>query len=355
MSTYPKMEVHLDRIANNARRVQELCRPFGIKVAAVTKGFCAVPEIAKAIVDTGIGMLADSRMDNIKGLQCIDVPKMLLRIPMISELDDVVSYVDVALISEVDTARVLGQKAKSRGKKQKVVVMVDLGDLREGIWPDKVENAVGEMLDIEGIHLYGIGTNLTCYGGVIPTVENIGMLVDIAERLEERFGIEFEMVSGGNTNSMRLIFSGEMPSKVNNLRIGECILLGRGVVVGEERKNFRNDTFVLKAEVVEVKEKPSIPIGKIGKDAFGNVPVFEDRGIRRRAIIALGRQDAYPNTLIPEDDGIIVLGASSDHTLLDISDCEKQYRVGDIISFNLTYAGMLGAMTSPYVKKEIIR
>ena len=153
---------------------------------------------------------------------------------------------------------------------------------------------------------------------------------------------------------MYLVFNNQIPQKINNLRIGEGILLAREDFFNKKGKDFYNDTFVLTAEVVEVKEKPSVPTGKIGKNAFGEAPIFKDKGTITKAIIAIGRQDIGPKDLIPEDERIIVLGGSSDHTILDINDCEKDYKVGDIINFKLTYAGMLSAMTSPYVEKVFI-
>jgi len=351
MGSYPRIEIYLNKLEYNAKKVVELCRLRDIEVAAVTKGFCACPQIAEAILKAGVKMLADSRMDNLKKLHTFPVPKMLLRIPMKSELDDVVAHADIVLISEIETARELGRKALDKNKWQKVIIMVDLGDLREGFWLGDVIEAAGEIINIRGIELVGIGTNLSCYGGVIPTKENLDKLVSFAEEIEERYDVVLDIISGGNTSSIYLVFNDEIPDKINNLRIGESILVGRDTVSGRKLEGFYNDTFVLKAEVVEVKEKPSIPIGETGLDAFGKVPVFEDKGIRRRAIIAVGRQDVDPENLIPEDDDIVVVGGSSDHIILDISECEKDYRVGDIIVFNLTYGGMLRLMTSPYVKK----
>jgi predicted amino acid racemase len=354
MGRYPKIEVFLGRIESNCRRTVELCRSCGIDVTAVTKGFCAYPDIAQSLVKGGVKALADSRIDNLKKLKSLDVEKVLLRIPMISELDDVLGYADLVLISEIETAKVLGRKAVEKGVTQRVMVMVDIGDLREGFWLDTVVPAFGQLLDIRGIEVAGLGTNLSCYGGVIPSVENLSTLVGFAEEIENKYGIRLDIISGGNSSSMHLVYNGGMPERINNLRIGEAILLGRETIFGIERENFHNDTFVLKAEIVEVKEKPSIPIGEIGRDAFGCVPVFTDRGVRKRAIIAVGKQDIHPDTLIPYDKGIIVLGGSSDHTILDISDCDKNYRVGDILSFDLTYGGMLGGMTSPYVNKVLV-
>ncbi len=355
MSRYPRMEVYLDRIESNCRRTVELCRPLGIEVTAVTKGFCAYPEIAERLVKGGVKSLADSRIDNLKKLKSLDVQKILLRIPMISELDDVISFADIVLISEVKTAEILGRKASQRGVTQRVLVMVDIGDLREGFWPDDIVPAFGQLLKIKGIEVVGLGTNLSCYGGVVPSQENLGVLASFAEQIEKRYGISLDIISGGNSSSMHLVYNEGMPDRINNLRIGEAILLGRETIFGIQRESYYNNTFVLKAEIVEVKEKPSIPIGEIGRDAFGCVPTFEDRGVRKRAIIAVGKQDIHPDTLIPYDKDIIILGGSSDHTILDISDCGEDYQIGDILAFDLTYGGMLGGMTSPYVEKVLIK
>jgi len=329
VSSYPKIEINLSKIEHNARRVVELCKLHNIEVTSVTKGCCAYPQIAEAILRSGVKMLADSRISNLKKLCEFQVPKMLLRIPMISELDDVVEYADIVLISEIETARTLGKRSLDK-------------------------NTAGELIKIEGIELIGIGTNLSCYGGVIPTKENLGNLVRLAEEIEERYNINFDIISGGGTTSLYLVPNNQIPPRINNLRIGGFILMAREEVFDKRPANLYTDTFVLKTEVVEVKEKPSVPIGEIGEDAFGNIPIFKDRGIRRRAIIAVGRQDVDPENLIPEDDRIMVLGGSSDHIILDINDCEREYKVGDIISFELTYGGMLRTMTSPYVEKVFI-
>lgn len=354
MGVYPRIEIYPHKIRDNCKRTTELCKGFGIDVMAVTKGFCAWPEIAKYLVEGGVTALADARIANLKKLQGIDIDKVLLRIPMLSELDDVIEYADMVLVSEIETAKTLGQKALQRGKVQRVMAMVDIGDLREGFWLEDIIPAFGKMLDIKGIEVVGLGTNLSCYGGVIPSCENLRMLVKYAKDIEKRYSVNLQMISGGASSSLHLLFDGIMPAGVNNLRIGEAILLGRETILDIERENYHNDTFILKAEIVEVKSKPSIPLGEIGLDAFGKVPEFTDRGIRKRAIVAVGKQDIQPDTLIPYDKEIIIIGGSSDHTILDVSDCRKSYKVGDILSFDLTYGGMLGGMTSPYVGKTVV-
>ena len=76
---------------------------------------------------------------------------------------------------------------------------------------------------------------------------------------------------------------------------------------------------LLEAQIIELKSKRSLPIGEIGVDAFGQRPYYEDRGIIRRAILAIGKQDTDPDSMISLDEKIDILGASSDHLILDVS------------------------------------
>ena len=84
------------------------------------------------------------------------------------------------------------------------------------------------------------------------------------------------------------------------------------------------------------------------------VPVFEDKGIMKRAILACGRQDIVPDQLFPVDDSISIIGGSSDHTIMDMTNAKKDYRVGDIVRFNMGYSSLLAGFTSEYVKKEFV-
>ena len=111
----------------------------------------------------------------------------------------------------------------------------------------------------------------------------------------------------------------------------------------------------MQAEIIEIKRKPSVPTGEIGLDAFFRKPVFEDRGIRKRALLAIGRQDVDLDQIKPCDEEIEIIGASSDHLIVDVDSCSRDYRVGDIIEFNLNYVSILRLMTSEYVRKVIIR
>ncbi|SHI52322.1 Predicted amino acid racemase [Geosporobacter subterraneus DSM 17957] len=353
MDVCPRIEIDLSKIRANTQVLVDRCKNAGIQVAGVTKVFCAVPQVAEAMVEGGINMLADARLENFGKIAHIPIQKLLLRLPMISQAEKVVSLVDISLNSEIATIKKLSEASIKQGKVHKIILMIDLGDLREGIWSDQIHTTIKEITQLEGVQLVGIGTNLTCYGGVIPNPTNLGQLVNIAMEIEDTFQIRMEIISGGNSSSLYLLERGEMPKAINHLRLGESIVLGRETAFGEPISGTYQDAFTLIAEIVELKEKPSVPIGEIGMDAFGNKPVFEDHGIRKRAILAIGRQDVSVNNLIPKDEKISILGASSDHLIVDVTDSLKEYSVGDEVAFDIEYGALLQLMTSEYVFKKI--
>ncbi len=353
MDTYPMIEIDLEKIKHNTEVLVDIARQNHIDIAGVTKVFCALPEIAQAIVEGGVSMLADSRLENIKKLNGIAIPKLLLRLPMTSQVNDVVHYTDISLNSEISTIEALGKAAVRLNKTHDIILMIDLGDLREGILREDVFNIVERILKVEGIRLVGIGTNLTCYGGIIPKKDNLGLLTEIAEEVESAFNISLNIISGGNSSSLYLLEQKNIPNRINHLRLGEAIVLGRETAFGNRILKTYDDAFVLKAEIIELKEKPSIPTGEIGMDAFGNKPVFEDKGVRKRAILAIGRQDVSIDNIHPKDEEAVVLGGSSDHLIVDVTDCSRNYAVGDQIDFKLEYGALLQLMTSDYVVKKI--
>lgn len=351
---YPLIEIDLKKLEDNSRFMSQLCSKQGIGLMGVTKCFCAIPEASFAMVKGGIKMLADSRVENLIRLKDIPVKKVLLRLPMESEIEDVIEYADYSLNSELKTLRLLGKAAVKKKKVHNVIIMIDLGDLREGVLEGNIDAFIGEACKIEGIAIKGFGVNLTCYGGVIPDENNLGKLVNIANTMKNKFNLDIEIISGGNSSSVYLIEKGRLPIGINNLRLGEIILLGRETAFGNEISGMHKDVFKLKAQIVELKEKPSIPIGTIGMDAFGNTPSYEDRGIIKRAILAVGRQDIALEGITPIDKDIDILGASSDHTILDVTNSKKDYEVGDTVEFLMDYGCLLRASTSQYVKKALV-
>lgn len=349
----PRVEIDLTKIRHNTEQIVKACGSRGISVTGVTKAFCGDPEIAGALAEGGVGSLSDSRIENLIKLRGLRVPKIFLRLPMVSDIEDVVRYADVSLNSEISTISLLARESIRQHKRHGVILMVDLGDLREGVWFEQAEEMVPQILSLDGVGLVGIGTNLTCLGGVLPTEENLSALCTIAERIRSRYGIRLPIVSGGNSSSLYLVYQDRMPRGINNLRIGEAILLGHETGFRKKLPHLFDDAFIICGEIVEKKTKPSSPVGRIASDAFGEVPRFENRGRRIRAIVAIGRQDIDYRDMIPLEEGIEIVGASSDHLVLDVTDCRDKLTVGAEVRFKLGYGCLLRCMTSAYVKKDI--
>lgn len=356
---YPLVLVDRNKLLHNVKSMVELCKKYNVQIAGVTKVFCANISIARIFLDGGITNLADSRIENLKKLQSLKCEKMMLRIPMLSEITQVVTYSDISLNSQIETIKALSEEALKQKKIHQIILMIDLGDLREGILEEDVYYYVKKLMTLKGVILKGIGVNLNCYGGIIPTKETLERLVEIKAGIKEKFAISLDVISGGNSGSIHLLLDNEkklssFPTNINQLRLGEAIL--RGVETSYQKKieGLNTDIFTFRAQIVELKDKPSVPTGKMGLDAFGNKPEFQDKGIMKRVIIACGRQDIVPEQLFPRDKDISIIGASSDHTILDVTNSKTEYKVGDIVDFDLGYSSLLSAFTSEYVNKQIV-
>lgn len=306
------------------------------------------------MVRAGVTAIADSRLENIDRLKVggVDTPFMLIRVPALSAVDHVVESADLSLNSELAVLDALSRAAARRGGIHEVILMVDIGDLREGVWPDDLPTFLAAAIELPGIRIKGLGTNLACFGGVIPSEDNMARLVELADGIEQRFGIDLELISGANSSGLSLIATGKMPDRVNHARIGEAILLGRETTHRDPWPGTYQDAFTLHAEILELKNKPSSPSGEIGQDAFGGHPGFEDRGDILCALLNVGREDVDVHGIVPIDTRFSILGASSGYLVIDASRAAEGLQVGDELMFSVNYSALLAAMTSEYVKKR---
>lgn len=356
MTPFPRLVVDGEAVRYNAEQVVARCASEGILVAGVTKGLCAREPVVRAMVDGGCPELADSRVANLAALRIMGFgrPLLLLRIPMVSELPWVLDVADCSLVSMAETVRAMERQCAAAKRTHEVIVMIDLGDLREGLWPDRTERMCEALVSCPRVRCRGVGANFGCFGGVLPTKKKLGELLSVARAMEQVLGYPLKTVSGGATSSLDLLDRGEIPRGVNHLRIGEGILLGTDVTSSRVIPWLRQQTMYLEAEVVEVRRKPSVPVGDVGRDAFGGSPTFEDKGERLRAIVAVGRQDVRIEGLRPERNGVTVLGGSSDHLLLDVEEAVPSVSLGETLRFFPDYGAMLALSTSPYVGFEMV-
>lgn len=352
-SSYPRLLIDVAKIESNTRALVSLCNKYNIKITGVTKATLGDPIIAQAMLRGGASSIADSRIKNIKKMVQSRVPGpfMLLRSPMLSEIKEVVHWTDISLNSEITVIEALGKEALKQHKTHKIIMMIEMGDLREGVIPEDLSALIEIVRKINGIELVGVGMNLTCYGAIIPTPEKVNAFCSICKKIENDVGYRFQVISGGNSSTIPLLLSNRFVNPcITNLRFGESILLGRETVARTIIEGLHPDAFVLEGEIIEFKNKPSIPQGIVGEDAFGNKPVFIDKGTIQHALVALGHQDIGSfSDLVPTDPDIEILGASSDHLILNIK--SQNYAIGSKVSFTLKYGALLSAYTSPFVDK----
>lgn len=346
------LTVDVAKVEHNARTIVELCAAHGIAVTGVTKGLAGEPAVATAMLRAGVESIGESRLENIRRLRDggIRAPVLLLRMPSLSHVAAAVELADVSCNAEPRVIAGLGAAAGRRGRSHGVIVMVDLGDLREGVWPDRLVDVVREVRSTPGVRLAGIGANLACFGGVVPTPANMATLVGLVGQVEDELGMRVERISAGNSSALGLVAAGQMPSRVDHLRIGEAILLGRETIHREPWPGTFQDAVVLHGEVLELSRKPSAPSGERGQDAMGRVPEFVDRGWVDHALVNLGVVDTDVGGLTPLDARLRVLGGSSDYLVLDATEAHGDLAVGDRVAFVPGYGAMARAAASPYVE-----
>ena len=340
---YPRLICSLPKLRQNAQAVTDRCHRSGISVAAVVKGANGRREIAETVASGGCDQLASSRLSQLERLKDLGLPTMLIRVPMPSEIARMVRCCDYSLESDLSVIDRIEAECSRQNRVHSVVLMAVLGDLREGWW-DR-EELIAAAMHTEGLPhvcLAGIGTNLGCYGAIVPTVEKMEALAALADAVEQAIGRKLEIVSGGSSTSFPLVQHGLMPEKINHLRIGEMILVHYDFPHEWDLNDMdflSSSVFTLQAEVLECRVKPSIPQGKIFVDAFGRKPKYEDHGEQIRALLGIGGLDMGTRLrIIPRDSGIRVIGCSSDHTIVE---SDRVLNPGEILEFDISYSELL--------------
>ncbi|MHB1137965.1 MAG: alanine/ornithine racemase family PLP-dependent enzyme [Microthrixaceae bacterium] len=351
----PRLDIRLDRLHHNARTLVDRLATRGVAVTGVTKATLGSPEVAATLLAAGVAGLGDSRIENVERLRGggIDATVTLLRSPMSSQAARVVGAADVSLNADLGVVGALDAAARAIGRRHGVVLMVELGDLREGLMPADVVAAARWTVGLDNVRLVGLGANLACQSGVRPDARNMAVLSDLATAIDPS-GAGRHLVSGGNSASIEWALGGAT-GRVNDLRLGESILLGREPSRRRPIDGLHLDATSLSAEVIEASRKPSRPWGDLGETAFGAGPARAATGARGgvQVIVALGRQDVDPDGLVAPP-GTVIRGSSSDHLVLEMAG-GRPPAVGTELVFGVVgYAALLRAMTSPFVERRFL-
>ncbi len=334
---YPCLKINLNKIAHNAKIISGRCTDSGISVVGVTKCVLGDIRVARVLKKSGIMVFGDSRLANLRKLRKYfgyGQLLILLRTPMFSELPETTQICDVSMQTQIETISGLAKICKAKNTRHKIIIMVETDDQREGILFEEVDSLVKETNKFKQfIEIWGLGTNARCLSDRIPSYESLERISDLRDRLEAKYHLKIPVLSGGNSSLWSLIESKNIPFAINQVRIGEAIFIGNETSCYQKIKDAYTDVFELEAEVIEMK--------KISEG-------------RSRAIIALGKADAYYKNLTPIPSTCDIISQSSDHSVLSFCDEAPGIAIGSIIKFRLNYFGVLSCMLSPYVEKVYI-
>lgn len=325
----------------------------------VTKVLCGHTNTLTALQSLGIKSMGDSRLANLRAIEKItpDLETWYLRVADLSSVKDVVSLADVSLNSETEVISSLNDEAKKIDRVQRIIIMIELGDLREGILPGSLIKFYETVFDLSNIEVLGIGANLGCLAGAVPNIDQFTQLALYRELLELKFKRKLQLISAGSSAVLPLLLEGTLPKAINHFRIGEAIFLGTDLINGGTLPGLKDDAIILEAEIAEIKEKGLVPLAEtISMTPFESDQVNGDlspgqRGFR--ALVSVGQLDTEITGLTPVNSEYHIAGASSDVTVVNIGDDQSGLKVGDTIKFRLNYAALLRLMSGKYIEKVV--
>ncbi len=355
-----RITIDLDALHHNLSAIRNLVGEHGATLTVVTKALCGHRETLKALLELGVESMADSRLDNLETIREVapEIETWYLRPPHSSAIDDVVRLSNVSLNSELEIIKELDEEAGRQGVVHQVVIMIELGDLREGLLPGKLSQTYKRIFQLPYTNVIGIGANLGCLGGVVPSIDKLMQLVLYRELLELKFERELPLISAGSSSSLPLLMDGSLPKQINHFRVGESLFLGTDLMLGGTLEGLRGDAVKLEAEIVEIKEKGMVPLGEIA-EITPFLPIEDgeetDPGQRGyRAIVAVGQVDTDVGGLTPMNENFRIAGASSDLTVLNVGEEKEGLSVGDSINFRVAYSSFVRLMANPYTDKVLL-
>lgn len=366
--------IHTDRILKNIKKLNRYLNKHNIEWTLVTKvlsGNKAVlekllqdPIIKSSRSDGNVHSIGDSRISNLRGIKKIaasDVTTMYIKPPPIKLARAIVESADISLNTSLETIKALNEEAKLQNKIHQIIIMIELGELREGIVTDKIIDVYDKIFHLSNIKLIGLGANLGCMYGVEPTYDKLVQLCLYKYLLEAKFGRKIPFVSGGSSITLPLIGRKKIPLGINHLRIGEAAFLGTSPLNNKRFRDLSTNAFRFYGNIIELEKKQSIPEGNITEANIGHVaPIKEKEGVREtyRAIVDFGILDVDIDNLEPIDEEVKFVGITSDMAVYDLGDNrtrsnKPKYKIGDMLCMEPNYMAVARLMASRFVEKVV--
>ncbi len=352
------VKLYRSELRHNFEYLDSLFKKNGIKWGITTKLLCGNKDFINEVINLGVGEVHDSRISNLRVVKNIDPETVTIYIkpPPKDTIPELIKYADISLNTELSTMHELSEEAVRQNKIHKVIIMIEMGDLREGVMRDDLVDFYEKVFRLPGLEVVGLGTNLNCLHGVMPDGDKLIQLALYKQIIELRFKKEIPLVSGGTTVTIPLLLKNQLPTGVNHFRIGEALFFGKDLFSDGVIEGMSDQVLELYTQIIEISEKPMVPTGELGVNPQGKTTqvIEEDVGkTAYRAIVDIGTLDIQPNYLIPVNDSVTITDASSDMLILDVGENPSKYKVGDKIRFKLKYMGALGLMSSDYIEKKV--
>lgn len=346
-----------NKLKENFDYLNTLFQANAIEWSVVAKVFCGNKRYLEALISLGIRQICDSRIDNLETIKEIDskIETIFIKPPAKRNVDRIVAFADISFNTEYETIKLLSREAIKQKKRHKIVIMLELGELREGVMREKFMDFYAKVFDLPNIEVIGIGTNLTCMYGVLPNHDKLIQLCLYKQLIEARFNKTIPYISGGASVTIPLIHKDLLPAGINHFRVGETLFLGTDVYNSKPFDHMHNDVFKLYAEIIELNEKPVVPMGELGQNVTGHItsPDEASYGLSSyRAIVDIGLLDVEDGHIKPVMPDMEIVGASSDMIVVDLGDNKSNLKVGNLIEFEMDYMGLLRIMNSDYVDKR---
>ena len=355
------LRINSQKILDNMSKIDDLMEKNGAKWSLVLKVLGGDKEVITAL-NKGrklkcLHSVADSRLSNLEAFKTInpEVTTMYIKPPLLKLAARVVKNADISLNSSKKTIQALNREAKKIDKIHRVIIMIELGELREGILRENTIEFYSKIFKLSHIEVIGLGTNLGCMYGIEPTYDKLMQLCLYKELIQAKFKKKLDLISGGSSITLPMMKDRSLPVGVNHYRIGEAVFIGTSPFDNKKFMNLSTDTFTFNAVVIELEKKDSVPDGVIGDAGIGHVvDETEDAGQHYRAILDFGSIDVNANDLTPVDENVKFVGTTSDMTVYNIGKKKGELTVGDTIRFKANYMGVARLMMSNFVTKEVI-
>ncbi len=347
------------KLVHNYQFLDTLFSKNQIEWGIVSKVVCGNVVYLRELIELGTNEIHDSRISNLKAIKKInpDVQTVYIKPPAKRAVKSLVKYADVSFNTQLETIQLISDEAAKQEKVHKIIIMIEMGDLREGVMGEDLMDFYSSVFKLPNIEIIGIGTNLNCLNGVMPSHDKLVQLSLYKQLINAKFNRNIKWATGGSSVTIPLLLKRLIPKGNNHFRVGETLFLGNNLVTGETIRGMKNDVFKLYAEIIELIEKPRVPMGEMGVNVAGEQVTYDEKDFGKtayRAILEIGLLDIDPKNIEPEDKSINIIGASSDMIVLDLGSHRKRYQVGDLVPFRLNYMGLLSILNSAYIGKKVV-